>query len=64
MLILLSTDTNKLLMQWKGPYEVISKVARHDYKVKVKEKDKTIHANLLKSMLNAQLMTQELLMLV
>ena len=42
MLVLLPTDHNKLLMQWKGPFEVSSKVGLIDYKVKV------YHANLLK----------------
>ena len=50
MLILLPTDRNKLLMQWKGPFEVSSVVGLNDYKVKVKVKGKerVYHANLLK----------------
>ena len=39
---------NKLLMQWKGPFEVSSVVGLNDYKVKVKGKEKVYHANLLK----------------
>ena len=38
----------KLLMQWKGPFEVSSVVALNDYRVKVKGKKKVYHANLLK----------------
>jgi len=48
VLVLLPTDHNKLLMQWKGPFEVSSVVGLSDYKVKVKGKDKVYHANLLK----------------
>ena len=48
VLILLPTDHNKLLMQWKGPFEVSSVVGLNDYKVKVKGKEKVYHANLLK----------------
>ena len=48
VLVLLPTDHNKLLMQWKGPFEVSSVVGLNDYKVKVKGKEKVYHANLLK----------------
>ena len=48
VLLLLPTSTNKLLMQWKGPYEVVRRVARNDYKLMVDGKEKTYHANLLK----------------
>ena len=46
--MLLPTDHNKLLMQWKGPFEVSSVVGLNDYRVKVKGKEKVYHANLLK----------------
>ncbi|KAK7110374.1 hypothetical protein V1264_014258 [Littorina saxatilis] len=48
VLILLPTDHNKLLMQWKGPYEVETVVGIDDYKVNVGKKSKIYHANLLK----------------
>ena len=48
VLVLLPTDHNKLLMQWKGPYEVSAVVGTNDYKVKVRDKLKVYHANLLK----------------
>ena len=38
--VLLPTDHNKLLMQWKGPYDVSEVVDLNDYKVKVKGKTK------------------------
>ena len=49
VLLLLPTDTNKLLMQWKGPYEVISRCGKDNvYRVEVNKKVKTFHANMLK----------------
>ena len=48
VLVLLPTDHNKLLMQWKGPYEVESVVGLNDYSVMMGKKLKTYHANLLK----------------
>ena len=46
--MLLPTDHNKLLMQWKGPFEVSSVVGLNDYRVKVKGNENGYHANLLK----------------
>ena len=48
VLMLLPTDKNKLKLQWKGPFDVIKKVAKHDYRIDVNGKEKTFHANLLK----------------
>ena len=48
MLVLLPTDHNNLLMQWKGPFEVSAVVGLNDYKVRVKGKERVYHANLLK----------------
>jgi len=48
VLMLLPTDNNKLKMQWKGLFDVIKKVAKHDYRIVVNGKEKTFHANLLK----------------
>lgn len=39
VLILLPTDHNKLLMQWKGPFEVSAVVGLNDYEVCVKGKE-------------------------
>ena len=49
VLVLLPTDHNKLMMQWKGPNEVSAAVGTNDYKVKVKDKLKVYHANLSKA---------------
>ena len=59
VLILLPTDHNKLLMQWKGPFEVSSVVGLNDYKVKVKGKEKVYHANLLKKYFEREETTAE-----
>ena len=48
VLLLLPTSSNKLIMQWRGPYEVVKRVARNDYRLMVKGNEKTYHANLLK----------------
>ena len=48
LLVLLPIDHNKLLMQWKGPFEVSAVVGLNDYKGKVKGKERVYHANLLK----------------
>ena len=47
-MVLLPTDHNKLLMQFKGPYTVIRKVNEFDYIVQVNGTEKMYHANLLK----------------
>ena len=48
VLMLLPTDSNKLLMQWKGPYKIEQVVSVNDYKVNIDGKLKTYHANMLK----------------
>ena len=48
VLLLLPTDSNKLLLQWKGPYEVVEVVNRMDYKIDVNCVVSTYHANMLK----------------
>ena len=48
VLVLQPTDHNKLLMQWKGPFEVSAVVGLNDYKVSVEGKERIYHANLPK----------------
>ncbi|GFO02544.1 gypsy retrotransposon integrase-like protein 1 [Plakobranchus ocellatus] len=48
VLVLLPTDSNKLLMQWKGPFEIVATVTINDYRINMGGKEKTFHANLLK----------------
>lgn len=48
VLILLPTDNNKLLLQWKGPFEVREKRGEADYIIDTAVGRKIFHANLLK----------------
>ena len=48
VLILLPTDSNKLLMQWRGPYTLKCLVGANDYRKKMVSKTKTYHVNMLK----------------
>jgi hypothetical protein len=48
VLVLLSTKSNKLLMQWKGPYTIVKNIGDMDYTIDMGGKMKTFHANLLK----------------
>ena len=47
-LILLPTAHNKLLAQWKGPYEILERVPEFNYIVNVDGKRKSFHINKLK----------------
>ena len=48
VLILLTTDSNQLLMQWRGPYTVASHVGANNYRVQMGSKTKTFYINMLK----------------
>jgi len=48
VLVLLPSDSNKLLLQWKDPFTVIARVRKDDYRVQLSGKVKTYHANMLK----------------
>ena len=48
VLVLLPTDTNKLSMQWKGPFPITEKLGTVDYRIDMHGVQKTFHANLLK----------------
>jgi len=47
-LALLPTDSNKLLLQWKGPFEILERVRGDDYRIQLVGRTKTFHANMLK----------------
>ena len=47
-LVLLPTENNKLLMQWQGPYEVRETVGLTDYRIRVGDKLRLFHINMLK----------------
>ena len=56
VLLLLPTDHNKLLLHWKGPFEVIEMIGDVDYKIKFPTgRVKTFHANMLKRYFERQL---------
>ena len=49
MLILLPSDSNKLLLSWKGPFEIIEVINEYDYRVTLRNGVKKVfHSNLLK----------------
>ena len=48
ILILLPTEKNKLLMQWKGPFTLKEKIVPTDYRIQVGNKTKIFHINMLK----------------
>jgi len=53
VLILLPTSDNKLLMQWRGPFEVLDRIEGHDYLIQLANRQKILHANLLKKYISA-----------
>ena len=48
VLLLLPTERNKLLLQWKGPFQVVDVVSPTDYRIDINGKRKVFHINLLK----------------
>ncbi|XP_076449992.1 uncharacterized protein LOC143286334 [Babylonia areolata] len=48
VLLLRPTKQNKLELEWQGPYTVLRRVGITDYCVRIGEKEKLYHANLLK----------------
>ncbi|GFN82370.1 hypothetical protein PoB_000887600 [Plakobranchus ocellatus] len=48
VLVLLPTDSNKLLVQWKGLFEIVATEGINNYWINMGGKEKTFHANLLK----------------
>ena len=48
VLLLLPCDNNKLLIKWKGPFQVKRKLGRNDYCIDINGKEKTFHINMLK----------------
>ena len=53
VLILLPTSDNKLLMQWRGPFEVLERINGNDYRIQLVNRKKIFHANLLKRYISA-----------
>ena len=48
VLLLLPSESNKVLLQWNGPYEVLEVVSAMNYKINVKGVVNTYPANMLK----------------
>ena len=48
VLLLLPTDSNKLLLQWRGPFEIVEVLNRVDYRVMINGYIHTYHANILR----------------
>nr|KAG5692882.1 hypothetical protein BaRGS_002317 [Batillaria attramentaria] len=49
VLLLLPTKRNKLEMAWQGPYEVVERAGEADYRIRVGDRIRLFHANLLKA---------------
>jgi len=47
LLVLLPTDSNKVLLQWKGPFEILERVRGDDYRIQLVGRTKTFHAHML-----------------
>ena len=62
VLLLLPTNSNKLLLQWKGPFEVTEVLNRMDYRIDVNGVIGTYHANMLKQYVERQSITSHRLM--
>jgi len=45
---LLPSDSHKLLLQWKGPFEVLERPRGDDYRIQLAGRTKTCHVNMLK----------------
>src|SRR5215469_201297 len=61
VLILLPTESNKLLMHWKGPYEVMREKGGNNYIIEINGSTRTFHANLLKKYVKRIDMEREIL---
>ena len=62
VLLLLPTESNKLLLQWKGPYEVVEIVNSMDYRVDVDGVIGTYHASMLKQYVERKHVTSHCLL--
>lgn len=54
VMLLLSMSSNKLLVKWKGTYEIIGVVNRMDYRINVDGMCWTYHANILKKYIDVK----------
>ena len=54
ILLSLPTESNQLLLQWKGPYEIVEVINRMNYKVDVNGVVNPYHAKMLKQYVERQ----------
>ena len=59
VLVLRPTSNNKLLMQWHGPFKVLSETRCNNYKIQIGNKTRTYHTNMLKEYLERDEKTQD-----
>ena len=48
VLVLQPRRQNKLMLKWKGPYEIVEQENKVNYRINIRGKLKTIHANMIK----------------
>ena len=48
VLLLLPTSSNKLLAEWRGPFEIVRKLNSVDYMIRIGDKERVFHVNMLK----------------
>ena len=53
-LVILPTDHNKLLLRWKGPYQVVEKIGVCDYRIKIGNHNRLFHINMLKKYIDRE----------
>ena len=53
-LVMLPTDHNKLLLRWKGPYQVVEKIGVCDYRIKIGNHNRLFHINMLKKYIDRE----------
>jgi len=48
VLLLLPTAHNKLELKWQGPFDVLKALGHNNYRLKIKDQERTYHVNMLK----------------
>ena len=51
---MLPTDHNKLLLRWKGPYQIVEKIGVCDYRIKIGKHHRLLHINMLKKYIDRE----------
>ena len=58
VLVLQPRRQNKLMLKWKGPYEIVEQVNKVNYRINIRGKLKTIHANMIKKYIERMSLTE------